>query len=107
MLSGLQRPRPPLAAVEPRPLHNTDATLRASVAQLLMDIDESRLETPVQTALLMVILTRLRELLADTSPAAKLAESGAVTEHARNPNLLHWQARAEDDADRIEPDAEP
>lgn len=105
MLGNLRRPPP--AAIEPRPLHNTDGTLRALIGQMLMDLDRSRIETPVQTATLEVILTRLREFLADASPVAKVQTEGAVTEAARNPNLLYWQARAEEDADRPEPDGEP
>jgi hypothetical protein len=105
MLGTLKRPDPP--GIEPRPLHNTDGTLRAQCAQLLMDLDRSRIETPVQSALLEIILLRLREFLADTSTAAKLATSGAVTEAARNPNLAYWQAKAEEDADRPEPEVDP
>lgn len=102
MLGNLRRPAP--AGIEPRPLHNEDGTLRALIGQMLMDLDHSRIETPVQTETLAMILNRLRDFLADPSPAAKVATSGAVTEAHRNPNLLHWQARAEEDADRAEPD---
>lgn len=106
MLGNLRRPLTP-PAVEPRALHNEDGTLRALIGQMLMDLDHSHIETPVQTETLAMILSRLREFLADTAPAAKLAAEGAVTEAARNPNLLYWQARAEEDADRPEPDVEP
>lgn len=102
MLGNLKPPAP--APIEPRPLHNQDGTLRALVGQMLMDLDRDALTTPVQTGTLEMILNRLRELLADTAPAAKLAASGAVTEASRNPNLLHWQARAEEDAERPERD---
>jgi hypothetical protein len=106
MLGNLRRPLTP-PTIEPRPLHNEDGSLRALIGQMLMDLDHSRVETPVQTETLAMILNRLREFLADAAPAAKLAAEGAVTEAARNPNLLYWQARADEDADRPEPDAEP
>jgi len=89
-------PRP----IEPRPLHNGDASIRALARQMLADLDDSAITTPVQTASLRMLLERLCDALADPSKAAEVVTSGAMTDEMRNPNLAYWQHRAEEDADR-------
>ena len=88
--------------IEPRPLHNQAGTTRALARQMLLDLDDSRLETPVQTATLRMLLETLCDLLTDKSKVAEAVTKGALSEPMRmlNPNLELWKRKAEEDEDR-------
>jgi hypothetical protein len=95
--------------VEPRPLHNEDGTLRALARQMLADLDETSEETPVRTATLKLLLSRLCDALADSGPAAHTIQQsrGGLLETSKNPNLAYWERRLQEDEDRISGDSEP